>query len=75
MFQSVEVLSLPPPARHNSAIGHVGSLITTEDVRIEGVISHVKFHDSMIFMKNCENLFFLISILLINKYIYNVDSF
>ncbi|AEE84169.1 hypothetical protein [Arabidopsis thaliana] len=40
-------------ARHNSAIGHVGSLITTEDVRIEGVISHVKFHDSMIFMKNC----------------------
>ncbi|CAB78935.1 puatative protein [Arabidopsis thaliana] len=52
-IKSVEVLSLPPPARHNSAIGHVGSLITTEDVRIEGVISHVKFHDSMIFMKNC----------------------
>ncbi|OAP01115.1 hypothetical protein AXX17_AT4G22750 [Arabidopsis thaliana] len=52
-IKSVEVLSLPPPARHTSAIGHVGSLITTEDVRIEGVISHVKFHDSMIFMKNC----------------------
>ncbi|CAH8276067.1 unnamed protein product [Arabidopsis lyrata] len=48
----LEVLSLPAPPKHKSVIGHLVSIITTGDVRCEGLITHVNFRDSMIFMKN-----------------------
>ncbi|XP_023633845.1 putative F-box/kelch-repeat protein At4g19330 [Capsella rubella] len=51
-IKDIQVLSLLAPPKPESLLGHVVSLITTEEVRCEGLITHVNVHDSLIFLKN-----------------------